>query len=138
MSGIKYPASSYTIWFVSAVWRRKTSLLAVIVLTILLVICLEYNVTKEIVEITLSRQEPETEDVAGKAAALQQKSRVRNVQFVGDDVLTSRENLVDVVGHSNDVDYVRVMDGDFQRRKSIEPGYKRSPEVSSGESGSRG
>lgn len=131
---MKYSASSYTIWFASTVWRRKTSVLIVLVLTVLLVICMQYNnVTKELVEITMLRQNSETvEDVSGKTSImLQPKNRVHTVQFVSDDANMSHEHFVDIVGHNNDTaNYIKMMDGDFKRRKNLKSSYKRSPEVS--------
>lgn len=133
MCSMKYPASSYTIWFASTVWRRKTSVLIVLVLTVLLVICMQYNnVTKELVEMTMLRQNSETgEDVPSKTSIVSQpKNRVHTVQFVGDDANMSHEHFVDIIGHNNDTaDYMKMMDDDFKRRKNLKSSYIRSPEV---------
>lgn len=88
----------------SAVWRKKTSLLAVLALTVLLVVCLEYNLTKEIVEVTVSRrQQPRIETSADDVSG-QQSQRMHSVQFVDDSSDGEEPAVVDIVGRSRDGD----------------------------------
>lgn len=134
VNGMNNAASSYTIWLISSVWRRKTSLLAILIVTLLLLLCVQYNITKEIVEISLSRQQetPEAEENGGGGGNALLKNRVRTVQFIGDEgSLATRDNLVDVVGKNNVGDNVQVLDGDFVRKKTIDVGSRRSVKVDS-------
>lgn len=126
-----HPASSYTIWLMSTMWRRKTSILALVVLTVLLVICLQYNVTKEIVEITLSRQESDAEDAAERNKAMPLRSHVRSVQFSGEEQpYATRDNTVNVVGRNGEYDYNRRRGGgDYGL---VEGAFKGNVEVSCG------
>lgn len=136
---MKNPASSYTIWLITTVWRRKTSLLAILIVTLLLLVCVQYNITKEIVEISLSRQDSQGasggqslqqqsdaagslgENANGDGGGISTKNRARNVQFVGDDVSSAvRDNLVDVVGRNNQADGGAQLDADFIRKQSID------------------
>jgi len=112
----------------SSVWRRKTSILAVIVLTILLVICLQYNVTKEIVEITLSRQQSLAEEAERNKVAMPQRGRVRSVQFLSDEAYATRDNAAvqDVVGRQNEIDYQKLAERRRVADYGLENVYRRS------------
>lgn len=127
---MKNPASSYTIWLISTVWRKKTSLLAILILTLLLLVCVQYNITKEIVEISLSRQVPEADDNADDGNSLR-KNRVRTVQFVGDEGSSAtKDSMVDVAGKNNvGGDNLQMLDGDLVRKKSVDVGSRRSVKV---------
>lgn len=135
---MKNPASSYTIWLITTVWRRKTSLLAILIVTLLLLVCVQYNITKEIVEISLSRQDSQvtnggqsSQQRFDAAAAddnggggILTKNRVRNVQFVGDDASSAtRDNSVDAVAGGQ-------LDSDFARKQGIDIGARRTAKVS--------
>ena len=82
------------------------SLVAVILLTVLLVACLQYSVTKEMVEVSM-RQEPDVEELAedtGGGAGGASRSQHRTVQFLGGEghLPPTREDVVDVIGRSDD------------------------------------
>lgn len=87
------------------------SLVAVILLTILLVACLQYTVTKELVEVSM-RKEPDVEEVAAEDGSVgaPSRSQPRNVQFLGD--------LQNVVGKNDkEAETAGWKGGDFQGRK---------------------
>lgn len=122
----------------SSVWRRRISVLAVVILTILLIVCLEYNVTKEIVQNTLSRQESNAG--AGLGAEIQaeaagsidndaiQKNRLRTVQFIDDEGFATRDTVVDVMGRSGSA---RMLDDSSISRRNVNSDYnKRNLKVS--------
>ncbi len=125
-NSIKYPVSSFIIWFVLWIWRRKAFLITIILFALLLIVCLEYKVSKRIVSISFSRQ-----DITPKSENEESDSqRPRMVQFIGDEMLATRDSVVDVVGKNNAADNVKVADHNIHNKWNPDSSFAKSAKVS--------